>query len=112
MINLKDMPEGFYDFIFGDVIVEEFLPNIVVECNYREEEIRIAGRIIIDKETNKITLLNIEFNIYDKYDPEYPLETVYRLARRDRHRIEEILAIFKEGNKQYGYNKDIRTISL
>ena len=27
MINLNDMPEGFYNFIFGDVIVEEFLLN-------------------------------------------------------------------------------------
>lgn len=112
MINLNDMPEGFYNFIFGDVIVEEFLPNIIVECTYREEEVRIAGRIIIDKELNKITLLNIECNLYDKYDPEYPLETTYRLARKDKWRISELLAIFKESNSQFGYNKDIKTISL
>ena len=50
MINLNDMVEEFYDIIFGDVIVEEFLPNITIECTYREEEVRIVGRIIIDKE--------------------------------------------------------------
>lgn len=112
MINLNDMSEEFYNFIFGNVVIEEFLPSIIVECNYREEEVRIAGRIIIDKELNKITLLNIECNLYDKYDPEYPLETTYRLARRDRPRIEEILAIFREANKEYGYNKDIKVINL
>lgn len=112
MINLNDMPEEFYDIIFGDVTVEEFLLNIIVECTYREKEVRIAGRIIIDKELNKIILLNIECNLYNKYDPEYPLETTYRLARRDRSRIEDILAIFREANKQYGYSKDIKTISL
>lgn len=66
MINLNDMPEGFYNFIFGDVIVEEFLPNIIVECTYREEEVSIYGRIIISKESNTVTLLNIECSLYDK----------------------------------------------
>lgn len=112
MINLNDMVEEFYYIIFGDVIVEEFLPNITIECTYRKEEVRIVGRIIIDKELNKISLLNIECNLYDKYDPEYPLETTYKFARRDRSRIAEVLAIFIEANRQYGYNKDIKTISL
>lgn len=111
MINLNDMPEEFYNFIFGNVVIKEFLPNITVECTYIDE-VRFYGRIVIDKELNKITLLNIECNLYDKYDPDYPLETTYRLARRDRPRIEEILAIFREANKQYGYNKDIKVISL
>lgn len=111
MINLNDMPKEFYNFIFGNVVIEEFLPNITVECTYIDE-VRFYGRIVIDKKLNKITLLNIECNLYDKYDPEYPLETTYRLARRDRPRIEEILAIFREANKQYGYNKDIKVINL
>ena len=32
MINLNDMPEEFYNFIFGNVVIQEFLPNITVEC--------------------------------------------------------------------------------
>lgn len=111
MINLNDMPEEFYDIIFGDVIVEEFLPTICVECKYIDE-IRLSGRIVINKELNKIILISIEYNEFDKYDPEYPLETTYRLARRDKFRIDDILAIFKEANKEYGYNKDIKVINL
>lgn len=100
MINLNDMPEEFYNFIFGNVVIKEFLPNITVECTY------------IDKELNKITHISIEYNEFDKYDPEYPLETTYRLARRDKFRIDNILAIFREANKEYGYNKDIKVINL
>lgn len=48
------MPEEFYDIIFGDVTVEEFLPNIIIECRYREEEVSIYGRIIISKESNTV----------------------------------------------------------
>lgn len=32
MINLNDMPKEFYNFIFGNVVIEEFLPSIIVEC--------------------------------------------------------------------------------
>lgn len=98
MINLNDMPE-------------EFLQNITVECTYIDE-VRFYGRIVIDKELNKITHISIEYNEFDKYDPEYPLETTYRLARRDKFRIDNILAIFREANKEYGYNKDIKVINL
>lgn len=28
MINLNDMPKEFYNFIFGNVVIKEFLPNI------------------------------------------------------------------------------------
>lgn len=56
MINLNDMPEEFYNFIFGNVVIEEFLPNITVECTYIDE-VKLYGRIIIDKELNKIILL-------------------------------------------------------
>lgn len=111
MINLNDMPKEFYNFIFGNVVIEEFLPNIVVECTYIDE-VRFYGRIVIDKELNKIVLVSIEYNEFDKYDPEYPLETTYRLARRDKFRIDNILAIFREANKEYGYNKDIKVINL
>lgn len=111
MINLNDMPKEFYNFIFGNVVIEEFLPNITVECTYIDE-VRFYGRIVIDKELNKITHISIEYNEFDKYDPEYPLETTYRLARRDKFRIDNILAIFREANKEYGYNKDIKIINL
>lgn len=111
MINLNDMPEEFYNFIFGNVVIEEFLPNITVECTYIDE-VRFYGRIVIDKELNKITHISIEYNEFDKYDSEYPLETTYRLARRDKFRIDNILAIFREANKEYGYNKDIKVINL
>lgn len=111
MINLNDMPEEFYNFIFGNVVIEEFLPNITVECTYIDE-VRFYGRIVIDKELNKITHISIEYNEFDKYDPEYPLETTYRLARRDKFRIDNILAIFREANKEYGYNKAIKVINL
>lgn len=50
MINLNDMPEEFYNFIFGNVVIEEFLPNITVECTYIDE-VRFYGRIVIDKKT-------------------------------------------------------------
>ena len=111
MINLNDMPEEFYNFIFGNVVIEEFLPNITVECTYIDE-VKFYGRIVIDKELNKITHISIEYNEFDKYDPEYPLETTYRLARRDKFRIDNILAIFREANNEYGYNKDIKVINL
>lgn len=111
MINLNDMPEEFYNFIFGNVVIEEFLPNITVECTYIDK-VRFYGRMVIDKELNKITHISIEYNEFDKYDPEYPLETTYRLARRDKFRIDNILAIFREANKEYGYNKDIKVINL
>ena len=111
MINLNDMPEEFYNFIFGNVVIQEFLPNITVECMYIDE-VKFYGRIVIDKELNKITHISIEYNEFDKYDPEYPLETTYRLARRDKFRIDNILAIFREANKEYGYNKDIKIINL
>lgn len=111
MINLNDMPEEFYNFIFGNVVIEEFLSNITVECTYIDE-VKFYGRIVIDKELNKITHISIEYNEFDKYDPEYPLETTYRLARRDKFRIDNILAIFREANKEYGYNKDIKVINL
>ena len=111
MINLNDMPKEFYNFIFGNVVIEEFLPNITVECTYIDE-VKFYGRIVIDKELNKITHVSIEYNEFDKYDPEYPLETTYRLARRDKFRIDNILAIFREANKEYGYNKDIKVINL
>lgn len=111
MINLNDMPEEFYNFIFGNVVIEEFLPNITVECTYIDE-VRFYGRIVIDKKLNKIALVSIEYNEFDKYDPDYPLETTYRLARRDKFRMDNILAIFREANKEYGYNKDIKVINL
>ena len=111
MINLNDMPKEFYNFIFGNVVIEEFLPNIAVECTYIDE-VRFYGRIVIDKELNKIVLVSIEYNEFDKYDPDYPLETTYRLARRDKFRMDNILAIFREANKEYGYNKDIKVINL
>ena len=111
MINLNDMPEEFYNFIFGNVVIKEFLPNITVECTYIDK-VKFYGRIVIDKELNKITHVSIEYNEFDKYDPEYPLETTYRLARRDKFRIDNILAIFREANKEYGYNKDIKVINL
>lgn len=111
MINLNDMPEEFYNFIFGNVVIKEFLPNITVECTYIDE-VKFYGRIVIDKELNKITLVSIEYNEFDKYDPDYPLETTYRLARRDKFRMDNILAIFREANKEYGYNKDIKVINL
>lgn len=111
MINLKDMPEEFYNFIFGNVVIEEFLPYITVECTYIDE-VRFYGRIVIDKELNEIALVSIEYNEFDKYDPGYPLETTYRLARRDKFRMDNILAIFREANNEYGYNKDIKIINL
>ncbi len=111
MINLNDMPEEFYNFIFGNVVIEEFLPYITVECTYIDE-VKFYGRIVIDKELNKITHISIEYNEFDKYDPDYPLETTYRLTRRDKFRMDNILAIFREANKEYGYNKDIKIINL
>ena len=76
------------------------------------DEVRFYGRIVIDKELNKIALVSIKYNEFDKYDPDYLLETTYRLARRDKFRIDNILAIFREANKEYGYNKDIKVINL
>ena len=105
MINLNDMPKEFYNFIFGNVVIEEFLPNITIECTYIDE-VRFYGRIVIDKELNEIALVSIEYNEFDKYDPDYPLKTT------DKFRMDNILAIFREANKEYGYNKDIKVINL
>ncbi len=112
MVNLKNMPEDFYKIIFGDVIIEEFLPTIVVECNYRNSSINISGRLIVNKEIAKITLVNIKVDEYNETDPEYPIESIYRLARTEYSRINEILPIFKAANEQYGYNEKIKIINM
>ena len=109
MINLEGMPKNFYKTIFGDVKVEEFLPTIVVECKYREAKLDVSGRIIINKESAETILASIEINEYDDTDPEYPVESS---ARTEYSRIEGILAIFREGNKLYGYNKNIEIINM
>lgn len=112
MINLECMPANFYKIIFGDVTIEEFLPTIVVECTYRCSNISTYGRLIVNKETAKIILANIEVNEYDETDPEYPVESIYRQARTEYPRIAEILTIFRECNKQYGYNKKIKITNM
>lgn len=112
MINLDCMPENFYNTIFGDVTIEEFLPTIVVECVYKDNGIRVTGRLIVDKEKAMITLANIEINEYESTDPEYPVESLYRTARDEYPRINGVLAIFREGNKLYGYNKEIKIINM
>lgn len=112
MIILEGMPENFYNIIFGDVTIEEFLPTIVVECNYKDSDIIVSGRIIINKETDKIALVNITISEYDKTDPEFPIESTTRLARTEYPRINGILDIFREANKQYGYNKKIKIINI
>ena len=112
MISLESMPKNFYKTIFGDVKVEEFLPTIVIECKYREAKLDVSGRIIINKESAETILASIEINEYDDTDPEYPVESLYRSARTEYSRIEGILAIFREGNKLYGYNKKIEIINI
>lgn len=112
MISLEGMPDNFYNTIFGDVKVEEFLPNVIIECNYKEAKLNISGRIIVNKELAKIILANIEINKYDDTDPEYPVESIYKSARTEYPRINRILAIFREANRLYGYNKKIEIINI
>ena len=112
MVNLDSMPDDFYKIIFGDVTIEEFLPTIVVECNYRNSVINISGRLIVNKEIAKITLVNVKVDEYNETDPEYPIESIYRLARTEYPRINEILPIFKAANEQYGYNEKIKIINM
>nr|DAV72201.1 MAG TPA: hypothetical protein [Caudoviricetes sp.] len=112
MINLNDMPEEFYDIIFGDVTIEEFAPNIVVECNYKDSTTSVYGRIIVHKELAKITLINLEIKEYEESDPSYPIVSVHRLARKKYYGISEILKEFKCANDAYGYNKDIKIINI
>lgn len=112
MINLNDMPEEFYDIIFGDVSIEEFSPTIVVECKYKDSIASVTGRIIVSKELAKITLVNMEINEYEESDPSYPIVSVRRLARKEYYGISEILNEFKCANTAYGYNKDIKIINI
>lgn len=112
MISLDGMPDNFYNIIFGDVTIEEFLPTIVVECKYNETGINVTGRLIFNKEMASIVLANIEINEYDSTDPEYPVESTYHSARTDYIRINRVLDIFREGNKLYGYNKEIKIINM
>lgn len=112
MIILDGMPDNFYNIIFGDVTIEEFLPTIVVECKYNETGISVTGRLIVNKEMASIVLANIEINEYDSTDPEYPVESTYHSARTDYIRINRVLDIFREGNKLYGYNKKIKIINM
>lgn len=112
MISLKNMPENFYNIIFGDVTIEEFLPTVVVECVYEDDGMSATGRLIVNKEMASIVLANIEINEYDSTDPEYPVESTYHSARTDYIRINRVLDIFREGNKLYGYNKEIKIINM
>lgn len=112
MISLDGMPDNFYNIIFGDVTIEEFLPTIVVECKYNETGISVTGRLIVNKEMASIILANIEINEYDRTDPEYPVESTYHSARNEYIRINRVLDIFREGNKLYGYNKKIKIINM
>lgn len=112
MISLEGMPDNFYNIIFGDVTIEEFLPTIVVECKYNDVGINVTGRLIVNKEMASIVLANIEINEYDTTDPEYPVESSYRSARTEYTRINRILDVFREGNKLYGYNKKIKIINM
>lgn len=116
MISLDGMPDNFYNIIFGDVTIEEFLPTIVVECKYNgtsnDTGIDVTGRLIFNKEMASIVLANIEINEYDSTDPEYPVESTYHSARTDYIRINRVLDIFREGNKLYGYNKEIKIINM
>nr|DAV47521.1 MAG TPA: hypothetical protein [Caudoviricetes sp.] len=111
MVSLDGMPENFYNIIFGDVTIEEFLPTIVVECVYKDNGIGVNGRLIVDKEKSKITLANIEINEYNT-DPEYPVESSYHIARTEYPRINRVLDVFREANKLYGYNKKINIINM
>jgi len=112
MISLEGMPENFYNIIFGDVTIEEFLPTIVVECKYNDAYISVTGRLIVNKEMASIVLANIEINEYDTTDPEYPVESSYHSARTEYLRINRVLDVFREGNKLYGYNKKIKIINM
>ena len=112
MISLESMPKNFYNIIFGDVTIEEFLPTIVVECVYKDDGMNVTGRIIVNKEKAMITLANIEINEYNSTDPEYPVESSYHTARADYPRINRVLDVFREGNKLYGYNKKIKIINM
>lgn len=116
MISLDGMPDNFYNIIFGDVTIEEFLPTIVVECKYNDTSndtgINVTGRLIVNKEMASIVLANIEINEYDTTDPEYPVESTYHSARNEYIRINRVLDIFREGNKLYGYNKEIKIINM
>ena len=112
MISLDGMPDNFYNIIFGDVTIEEFLPTIVVECKYNETGISVTGRLIVNKEMASIILANLEINEYDTTDPVYPVESTYHSARTDYIRINRVLDIFREGNKLYGYNKKIKIINM
>lgn len=112
MISLDGMPDNFYNIIFGDVTIEEFLPTIVVECKYNGTGINVTGRLIVNKEMASIVLANIEINEYDRTDPEYPVESTYHSARNEYIRINRVLDVFREGNKLYGYNKKIKIINM
>ena len=112
MIDLKNIKYNLYQFIFGDITIEEFMTTIVVECNYKEDKLDICGRIIIDKVTNIISTVSVEITEYDTSNSKLPIEKTYRFAQVEKSRIDGILEIFREGNRLYGYNNKIKVLNI
>lgn len=105
MVNFNEIIDGIRPLLFGRVSIHEFTRELNIFCKIDQDDIKIVGKLMIDKNNGRVNLAYI-----NSKKPGDDKRSVM-LCKANHVKMVKLLDKFEEYNKRYGYDPTIRVSS-
>lgn len=102
MVNFNEIIDSIRPLLFGKVSIREFTRELNIFCTIDQEDIRIIGKLIVDKNNGCVNLAYINSN-----KPENDKRSIM-ICKANHVKMVKLLNKFEEYNKIYGYDPTIK----
>ena len=102
MVNFNEVLDSVRPLIFGKVSIREFTRELNIFCKIDQDDIKIVGKLMVDKITGRVNLAYI-----NSKKPEDDKRSIM-LCKANHIKMVKLLNKFEEYNKIYGYDPTIK----
>lgn len=105
MINFNELVDSIRPLLFGGVSINEYTRELNILCKIDQEDIKITGKLMVDKTTGRVNLAYINSK---KLEDD---KRSVMLCKANHVKMVNLLNKFEEYNKIYGYDPTIKVSS-
>lgn len=105
MVNFNEVLDSVRPLIFGKVSIHEFTRELNIFCKIDQDDIKIVGKLMVDKITGRVNLAYI-----NSKKPEDDKRSLM-LCKSNHPKMVNLLNKFEWYNKTYGYDPTIKISS-
>ena len=102
MVNFNEIIDSIRPLLFGRVSIHEFTRELNIFCKIDQDDIKIVGKLMIDKNNGRVNLAYI-----NSKKPEDDKRYIM-LCKANHVKMVNLLNKFEEYNKTYGYDPTIK----